>query len=101
VGSSGAKPIRVTAKTLLTLAREEGFERIDAIKLDVEGAEDIILEPFFAEAPVELYPKLLVIEDGTRQWQADLPMLLVAKGYRQIARTRLNFVFELTQEVSP
>jgi FkbM family methyltransferase len=95
VGSSGAKGIRVGAKTLLGLVREEGFGHIDAIKLDVEGAEDLILEPFFAEAPPELYPPLIIVEDGSRQWQIDLPGLLERHGYRQVLRTRLNFVFEL------
>lgn len=60
----------------------------------MEGAEDLILEPFFREAPVSLHPRLLVIEDGTAQWQIDLVGLLEARGYRQIARTRLNLIFE-------
>ena len=54
VGSGGASAIRVPATTLLDLVRREGFERIDAIKLDVEGAEDVILEPFLREAPEAL-----------------------------------------------
>ncbi len=32
--------MRVRAKRLLTLVREEGYAKIDAIKLDIEGAED-------------------------------------------------------------
>lgn len=64
------------------------------MKLDVEGAEDLILEPFFADAPPELHPALLIVEDGSRQWQIDLPELLARHGYRQVLRTRLNFVFE-------
>ena len=94
VNTGGAPGIRVAAKTLLGLVREEGFDHIDAAKLDVEGAEDLILEPFFAEAPPELYPSLLILEDGSQQWQADLPGLLKRHGYREVARTRLNFVFE-------
>ncbi len=42
--------IRVPAKALASIVAEEGFARIDAMKLDVEGAEDLILEPFFREA---------------------------------------------------
>lgn len=100
VASGGAKPIRVPAKTLLALVREEGFERIDAVKLDVEGAEDLILEPFFAEAPEALYPSLLIVEDGGPQWQVDLPGLLARKGYRVLAKTRLNYVFERTRQAA-
>jgi FkbM family methyltransferase len=94
VSSGGAEGIRVEAKTLLGLANEERLERIDAVKLDVEGAEDLILEPFFADAPPELHPTLLIVEDGSRQWQIDLPALLARHGYREVLRTRLNFVFE-------
>ncbi|CAA2104218.1 hypothetical protein MBUL_02596 [Methylobacterium bullatum] len=94
VGTNEGAQIRVPAVTLLGLAQGEGITCIDAIKLDVEGAEDLILEPFFREAPVSLHPRLLVIEDGTAQWQIDLVGLLEARGYRQIARTRLNLIFE-------
>ncbi|WP_311274728.1 FkbM family methyltransferase [Methylobacterium sp. WCS2018Hpa-22] len=95
VGTNEGAQIRVPAVTLLGLAQGEGITRIDAIKLDVEGAEDLILEPFFREAPVSLHPRLLLIEDGTAQWQINLVGLLESRGYRQIARTRLNLIFEL------
>ncbi len=94
VGTHKSAAIRVPAVTLLSLCRSEGIERIDAIKLDVEGAEDLILEPFLREAPESLRPALLIVEDGTEQWQLDLPALLERYGYRRIARTRLNLVFE-------
>lgn len=94
VGTNEGAQIRVPAVTLLGLAQGEGITRIDAIKLDVEGAEDLILEPFFREAPVSLHPTLLLIEDGTAQWQIDLVGLLERRGYRRIARTRLNLIFE-------
>lgn len=94
VGSSQAETVRVPAKTLLDVLQDEGFTRLDAVKLDVEGAEDIILEPFFRDAPPSLHPSLLIIEDGSGQWQIDLPRLLEEAGYRLFAKTRLNFVFE-------
>lgn len=92
--TSSASSMKVPAKTLMQLVEEEGFGHIDAAKLDVEGAEDIILEPFFAAAPRALYPKLLVLEDGSGRWQVDLPRIITEAGYRQVLRTRLNFVFE-------
>ncbi len=94
VGTNEGARIRVPAVTLLDLARSEGITRIDAIKLDVEGAEDLILEPFLREAPAALHPTLLLVEDGTDQWQIDLPALLERHGYRRILRTRLNLIFE-------
>ncbi|MBS7698095.1 MULTISPECIES: FkbM family methyltransferase [unclassified Chelatococcus] len=94
VGSENTTAIRVPAKTLLELLREEGFEHLDAAKLDVEGAEDLIMEPFLDQAPASLFPKLLIIEDGEGRWHTDLPKRLISKGYRFVMRTRLNLIFE-------
>ncbi|MFC3637175.1 FkbM family methyltransferase [Camelimonas fluminis] len=94
LASSSAQNIRVAAVPLLQLLAEEGFDRVDAMKLDVEGAEDIILEPFLRNAPDDLLPRLLIMEDGSDRWQIDLPALVTQRGYRQVLRTRLNFVFE-------
>lgn len=96
VGSSQSHAVRVPAVTLLDLLQRENFTRLDAIKLDVEGAEDLIICPFFRDAPESLYPSLLVIEDGRDQWQTDLVKLLESRGYRLILQTRLNLVFERT-----
>jgi FkbM family methyltransferase len=96
IGASPADAIRVPAVTLLELFRREGFERVDAVKLDVEGAEDLILDPFFRDAPPSLYPSLLIIEDARDRWQMDLPGLLAAKGYRLILQTKMNLVLERT-----
>jgi FkbM family methyltransferase len=92
--SSSASSVRVPATTLLALMESEGYERLDAIKLDVEGAEDLILEPFLRDAPQTLWPGFIVIEDSRGRWQSDLPALLDSKGYRLIAQTRLNLVYE-------
>lgn len=92
--SSTSTSVRVPATTLLALMQSEGYERLDAIKLDVEGAEDLILEPFLRDAPEALWPGFIVIEDSRARWQMDLPALLEARGYRLLAQTRLNLVYE-------
>ncbi|QFU16951.1 FkbM family methyltransferase [Microvirga thermotolerans] len=94
VSSSQTDAIRVPAVTLLDLLAREGFTHVDAMKLDVEGAEDLILDPFFRDAPASLYPSLFIIEDGRDRWQIDLPALLASKGYRPVLQTRMNLVFE-------
>ncbi|MHB2168249.1 FkbM family methyltransferase [Alsobacter sp. R-9] len=94
VGLSGGPAVKVAAKTLIQLLDEEGFDRVDAIKLDVEGAEDLILEPFLRTAPESLLPRLFLIENGTGRWQIDLPELLREKGYALVAKTRVNLIFE-------
>jgi FkbM family methyltransferase len=94
VGSAHARSIRVPAVTLLDLLRNEGFARVDAVKLDVEGAEDLILDPFFRDAPPALYPSFLIVEDERKQWQVDLPRILEEKGYRLLRQTRSNLIYE-------
>jgi FkbM family methyltransferase len=94
VGTNEGARITVPAVTLIGLLRAEGLTRVDAIKLDVEGAEDLILEPFLREAPEALLPRILLIENGTGQWQIDLPKHLEGFGYREISRSRLNLMFE-------
>ncbi|MGX5733986.1 FkbM family methyltransferase [Bosea thiooxidans] len=94
LNSSTAKAVKVPAMTLLALVQGEGYDRIDAIKLDVEGAEDIILEPFLRDAPAALWPGFIIIEDSRQRWQSDLVGLLGRNGYKLVAQTRLNLVFE-------
>lgn len=88
--------VRVPAVTLLALMESEGYDRLDAIKLDVEGAEDLILEPFLRDAPQHLWPSFIIIEDSRERWQTDLAGLLESNGYVLTAKTRLNLVFEKT-----
>lgn len=95
VGPGGpGSNIAVPAKTLHTIAREEAYDHIDAIKLDVEGAEDLILEPFFRTAPEALWPKLIMMEHLHQRWVVDLPQLLADKGYNEVQRTKNNAAWE-------
>jgi FkbM family methyltransferase len=86
----GTNSQRVEARTLYGLVQGEGIDRIDAIKIDVEGSEDQILVPFFRTAPPSLWPRLLLIEDATNAWSVDLFSFLAEKGYAIAARSKLN-----------
>lgn len=94
VRSPNGLSMKVPATTLMQLLTDEKFERIDAIKLDVEGAEDLILEPFFHDAPETLWPSLIIMEDGVGRWHIDMEPFLKERGYRQLLRTHVNYVFE-------
>ncbi len=85
---------QVPAVTLMSLISRERVTHIDALKLDVEGAEDIILEPFFAHAPPALHPRLLLIPDLGRIWPTDLVSLIEQHNYRAVLHTRSNIAFE-------
>ncbi|HEV2565422.1 FkbM family methyltransferase [Microvirga sp. CF3016] len=94
VNSSQTDAIRVPAVTMLELLKREGLTRVDAIKLDVEGAEDLVLDPFFRDAPTSLYPSLFIVANVPERWQIDVVKLLKSKGYRQILETKMNLAFE-------
>lgn len=93
VGSTGQTQLKVPSRTLLDLVTQEGVDHVDAIKIDVEGAEDLILEPYFREAPEALWPKAILMENSVGVWQIDLPALLNAKGYRPVAMMRRNLAY--------
>jgi hypothetical protein len=69
---------------------QEEIQEIDALKIDVEGVEDVVLAPFFRDAPKSLWPRLLVIEDTSNLWEVDLLSELSALGYSVAVRTKLN-----------
>ena len=91
---AGAAQLRVPAKSLLSLLHEEGYERVDAIKLDIEGAEDLVLDPFFRDAPEALWPGLIIMEYTLLSAGAQLEQRLRALGYREILRTNENVAYE-------
>ena len=104
--AGGGLPVRVVA--LAGAVEEAGLDRIDCLKVDVEGREADVLKPFFAAAPPRLWPGILVVEllndslagpsgEGSRE----LERWIVARGYRVALRTKLNGVFHLARDPRP
>jgi len=90
----GGGQTRVAVKSLATLAREAGFGAIDLLKLDIEGAEDLALEPFLTGEPEDLWPRALILAFSPGKWDADLCGLLDSRGYRRIARSRSYLFYQ-------
>ena len=91
-GGGGSVP--VPAKSLATLTREENFDRIDLMKLDIEGAEDVVLEPYLSNEPKRRWPRALILAISPTRWDSDLFALLARKGYRRVMQTRISVMFE-------
>jgi FkbM family methyltransferase len=85
-----AETVFAECHPLLEVLRQDDVPYIDALKIDVEGAEDRILAPFFANTPETLWPTFIIIEDARNSWRIDLFSLLAEKGYGISARTKLN-----------
>jgi FkbM family methyltransferase len=93
-GEFATRRLRVPALTFLSLLTEKGLDHVDAIKIDVEGAEDMVLEPFFRDAPQDLWPRLIIIEESSGRWEVDLLGHIEALGYRRLETTHMNIVYE-------
>jgi FkbM family methyltransferase len=94
-GGGTRASVTIRCRQLLSIVREHDIERIDALKIDVEGAEDLALGDFLDHAPDSLLPRCLVIENSDHLWKRNLREMLALQGYREILRTRLNTAFRL------
>lgn len=93
VAERSSRKIDVPAKPLTEILKEHGIHHINALKIDIEGAEDIALAPFFATASDFLYPDIIIIENSPRAWRVDLCALFIAKGYMHATTTRMNMIW--------
>ncbi|WP_342360303.1 FkbM family methyltransferase [Terrarubrum flagellatum] len=92
----GSGAIEVATIPLIDALRERAVTRIDCLKIDVEGVEDKALAPFFREADRSLWPKAVIIEDGSAYWEEDVLAFMLASGYREAWRSRLNVALVLS-----
>ena len=88
---------QVRARPLDDIVRESGVTRVDAIKVDVEGAEYLVLKG--AEQTLDRFHPMLLIEMVEEQLRAmgtsskQVRELLKAHGYRAGRRDNANFEF--------
>ena len=83
----------VEMRDLLTIVTEQGLDRIDALKIDIEGHEDAALVPFFETAPEHLWPRRVVIEFLPPDDYPGAARAMRDRGYRLVGRTRNNSMY--------
>jgi FkbM family methyltransferase len=89
--SARSDAIRVPAMRLLRILQDHKVEKIDSLKIDVEGYEDRVLIGFFRDAPAALWPRAVAIEHLSRDdWLDDCLADMLARGYVEAGRTRSN-----------
>lgn len=94
--------LRAPVRRLSTLARELGCERIDVLKLDIEGGEYDVLDDLLSHGPL---PAQLLVEFHHGQHGLPLERTLAAiaalrgRGYRllHVSRRGLEFTFVRAQ----
>lgn len=91
VKSSGSG-VKVAGVPLMQLLEQAGVSKVDALKIDIEGLEVKVLKSFFANAPLALWPRMIIGETVGNGGIA-LFELLHSKGYQLKQRTRMNGIF--------
>jgi FkbM family methyltransferase len=79
--SSGNSSVQVHCDTILSILTAHHVDRVDVLKIDVEGYESVPMNRFFEDAPRSLWPRVLLIE-------TDEGIDLRGRGYSLMARTR-------------
>lgn len=90
---SGQK-IKIPCLPLKSILEKNGVTKVDILKIDIEGAEDTVLIPFFDAVPETLWPRILILENSPAQWRQDLKKTLAEKGYTLIRQTRMNLIYK-------
>ena len=72
------------------ICARHGIERIDAMKIDLEGHDEAALRGLFVHGSVKLWPDLIVVEAGKDEELPPVVQLCLGNGYKLERRTRLN-----------
>lgn len=83
----------VSVRPLADLVREAGLERIDALKIDIEGLEPPVLGHFFDTAEETLWPRVLMTEIRDTPDHRALDAHLRTTGYDARVRTGRNVIW--------
>lgn len=89
------KSIAIKCLSLLKIMDSHNIQRIDIMKIDIEGAEDDALIPFLDDANRSLFPKHIIIENSEHLWKAELPVILIQHGYQLHCKTSMNSIYTL------
>ncbi len=96
----GMKSQVVECVILLSLLKKEKVDHIDFLKLDIEGFEFQVLNHFFQNAPLSMYPTYILYED-TPYYASEngdkLSNLISSKGYKVIFKSGINVLVALNK----
>lgn len=91
------KKTMVQVRTISSIMNEaHGLDKIDLLKIDVEGHESEVLKSFDFN---KYRPTLIVTEDNFKDEDKRVRHFLNSKGYAVIARDRINYWFAPKTEI--
>lgn len=93
--SDSPEAVTVECETLTDVLLGEGITRVEGAKMDIEGFEFKVLQRFFKDGNVNLWPKFLIIESNPffgDKTGGDTLGLLSQNGYSVTRIAELNYV---------
>ena len=94
--AEGGPTLDVPVIPMIDLLHRCGVDKLDLLKIDVEGFEDGVLFPFFAAATSDLLPKAIVMEAcHSGRWERDCEAMLLEHGYKIVHKDRTNMMLIL------
>jgi FkbM family methyltransferase len=90
----GDEGVLVPTAPLAQVIAEAGLERIDALKIDIEGMEKPVLGAYLSSVPQDNWPELVILET-VRGGPTPALDLCVEHGYQVATRARMNAVLRL------
>ena len=95
----GPHGIDVECFPLLDIVNAQQIDRIDGVKLDIEGFEYRVMSKYLADADCALHPRFIIVEDNPK-WSAkaggSVLELLRETGYRSLWSSKLNTIMVLS-----
>lgn len=89
--------LNVQMRPLSEIITNNLVDKIDFLKIDIEGYEDRALIPFFRDVEKKYWPKAILIETcHNTLWQSDCIKYLISKGYNIIYQNEFNKMLDLT-----
>ena len=93
-GEASGDRVMVRTRCLAQVLADHSISSVAAMKIDIEGGEERVLMDFFPNAPRELYPGLIIIEDSVLGWPPESVSRLLGFGYEVFAQTRMNVILK-------
>ncbi|MEJ2540436.1 MAG: FkbM family methyltransferase, partial [Gemmatimonadota bacterium] len=78
--AAGGGAVEVPVRPLARIVADAGLDRVDILKIDIEGLEPPVLTRFFHDAPASLWPRLLLCEFRDTPAYQELERLLDDRG---------------------
>ena len=92
--SKSTKKVTINIMPLANILAQEKIDKIDALKIDIEGMEDMALMPYFKQAPINQWPKIIIIEDNAPLWSTNIIEWLTQNGYAIHGKTKGNLLLQ-------